>query len=156
MARIRYVLTADLVRQIASFVRAGGYPHVAAEASGVPREVFADWLRRGSDARAPALYRDLAREVMQAHAQARLTAEVAALEDRPLDWLKSGPGRPNADAPGWTAPARAPLPHRADSEPLLDAQVQEVLRLVLQALADHPEIRTALAEQFREHSGRRT
>jgi hypothetical protein len=155
MARHRYVLTADLARQIAGFIRAGGFPHVAAEALGVPREVFEDWLRRGGEGRGPAVCGILFHEVLQAHAQARLTAEVSVLEDRPLDWLKSGPGRPSAGAPGWTAPARAAAAHRTDSEPLLDPQVQEFFRLVLRSLADHPEIRTAIAEQFREHFPRR-
>jgi hypothetical protein len=83
MARHRYVPTADLARQIAAFVRAGGFPHVAAEALGVPREVFEDWLRRGSEGRGPAVYGILFREVLQAHAQARLTAEVSVLDHLP-------------------------------------------------------------------------
>jgi hypothetical protein len=150
MARHRYVPTADLARQIAAFVRAGGFPHVAAEALGVPREVFEDWLRRGSEGRGPAVYGILFREVLQAHAQARLTAEVSVLEDRPLDWLKSGPGRPSAGAPGWTAPARAASVAPA-GDPLLDSRMQELFRLLLRSLADHPEIRTYIAEQFRDH-----
>jgi hypothetical protein len=155
MARTRYVLTASLVHQIAAFVRAGGFPHMAAEAAGVPREVFADWLRRGQEGRGPALYRDLVHEVRQAHAQARLAAEVAAQSDRPLDWLKSGPGRETADYPGWTAPARAVPAERAPADPLLDRRVQEAFRFLLQSLAGHPEVRTSIAEQLRDHFPRR-
>ncbi len=148
MARTRYVLTAPLVHQIAAYVRAGGFPHVAAEAAGVPREVFADWLRRGREGRGPALCRDLYRQVMEAHAQARLTAEVAALSDRPMDWLKSGPGRETTGAPGWTAPARPSAAGRTADEALLDAQVQELIRDLFRTLAAFPDVRTSVAEQL--------
>jgi hypothetical protein len=32
-------------------LRAGGFPHVAAEAADVPHEVFDDWLKRGGSTR---------------------------------------------------------------------------------------------------------
>jgi len=35
-----------------------------------------------------------------------LKAEPTAFTDKPLDWLKSGPGRETTDSTGWTGPAR--------------------------------------------------
>jgi hypothetical protein len=146
MAPTRHVLTAELASQIVAFIRAGGFPHVAAEAAGVPREVFADWLRRGREPGGRPPYRDLARGVCQAQAQARLTAEVAALTDRPLDWLRSGPGKETADAAGWTGPARPqPPPDPPPDDALADPRVRQFLADLLDLLAPHPEARDAAA-----------
>jgi hypothetical protein len=146
MARSRYVLTAAVAHLIVSYVRAGGYPHVAAEAAGIPRAVFDDWLRRGALPAGRAVYRDFRHDVLQAHAQARLKAEVAMLEERPLDWLKSGPGKETADAPGWTGPAR-PRPGDGSSPQvsLADRAVQECIAVLLEYLGDYPDVRALLA-----------
>src|SRR5438105_11864897 len=106
MSSSRYRLTPAIQQAIVAYTRAGGFPHVAAEAAGVPRAVFARWLRRGEGRRAKARYRAFADAVRQAAAQARLGAEVSVRNDKPLDWLRSGPGRETADVPGWTANAR--------------------------------------------------
>jgi hypothetical protein len=146
MARSRHALTAAVAHLIVSYVRAGGYPHVAAQAAGVPREVFEDWLRRGAEPGGRALYRDFRRDVLQAHAQARLKAEVAMLEDRPLDWLKCGPGKETADEPGWTGPARPGHGGTAaGAASLADPAVQEVISVLLEQLGGHPELRALLA-----------
>src|SRR5262245_14793324 len=100
MARSRHRLTEDIAVAIPSYIRAGGYPHIAAEAAGVPREVFDDWLQRGQQKKAPAVYRRFADAVRQARAQARLAAEIAAFKAKPMDWLRSGPGKETADVPG--------------------------------------------------------
>src|SRR5262245_11882455 len=102
MSRLSYPLTPAIQQAVIAFARAGGFAHVPAEAAGVPREVFDDWMSRPGPR-----YREFARAVRQAEAQARLRVEVAVLEARPLDWLKSGPGKPQSGYPGWTAPARA-------------------------------------------------
>ena len=94
-------------RQITAFIRAGGFAHVAAEAAGVSREVFEEWLRLAEKPRAAKRYREFAEAVRLARAQARLRAETVALEEKPMDWLKSGPGRDSEGSPGWTAAARA-------------------------------------------------
>ena len=101
MARARYRLTHALQEKIAAFIRAGGFAHIAAEAAGLPREVFARWLARGERADAPAPYRAFARAIREAEAQARLQAELNVRSDKPLDWLKSGPGKASTDNPGW-------------------------------------------------------
>jgi hypothetical protein len=144
MSRERLELTDDLERAVVAFVRAGGYPQVAAEAAGLPREVFQRWLRRGQGPRARPRYRRFALAVRQAHAQARLGAEAAVLSGKPLDWLRYGPGRETAGSPGWTGAAR-PGGGREAGPVLLDPQVQELMRLVLQALEPFPDARQTLA-----------
>ena len=114
MARQRYRLTLALQEKIAAFIRAGGFAHVAAEAAGLPREVFARWLERGERAGAPANYRAFARAIREAEAQARLQAELKVRGDKPLDWLKAGPGKANADNPGWSNPGKAGSTAAAD------------------------------------------
>jgi hypothetical protein len=149
MARRRQPLTPQVQERICSFIRAGGFAHVAAEAAGVPRAVFDDWLERGQPhpgRRAPKLYRDFCRAVRQAQAEARLAAELKLLEKNPLQWLKCGPGRETATAAGWTAPVK-PLFAGAERavNALLLPEVQEVLAAMLEALAPFPEARAALA-----------
>ncbi len=107
MARPRYRLTLALQEKIVAFIRAGGFAHVAAEAAGLPREVFARWLARGEGDGAPVNYRAFARAIREAEAQARLKAELNVREDKPLDWLKAGPGKASADNPGWSNTSKA-------------------------------------------------
>jgi hypothetical protein len=147
MARRRYVLTPALAQLIVSYARAGGYPWVCAEAAGVPREVFADWMAKGAEPDGRQRYRAFRREVLQAHAQARLKAEVAALSERPLDWLKSGPGKETALGSGWTGPAR---PRAADTGPaniLADATAREILGELLQQSDLSAALRTWLCHK---------
>jgi hypothetical protein len=143
MARRRRPLTPQVQDRICSFIRAGGFAHVAAEAAGVPREVFEEWLERG---RAPKRYHDFCQAVRQAQAEARLAAELKLHEKTPLQWLKCGPGRETPTAPGWTTPVK-PLfagdSHAAGALSL--PEIQEVLAALLDALAPFPEARAALA-----------
>ena len=66
MARQQPRLTPAVQQTITAYIRAGGYPHVAAEAAGVPRDVFDDWLRRGEEGRPSRPHRRFARQVRQA------------------------------------------------------------------------------------------
>ena len=151
MARSRSRLTAALQQQIVTYIRAGGFPHVAAEAAGLPRQLFVRWLERGQRPDAPPAYREFARAVMEAQAQARLHAELAALTDKPLDWLKAGPGKDSADNPGWTNPGK---PYSASGEGSDKGQIwAEVLALLgrcTEALAAYPDARAALAAWIAE------
>jgi hypothetical protein len=145
MARARYRLTLALQEKIASFIRAGGFAHVAAEAAGLPREVFARWLARGERADAPAKYRAFARAIREAEAQARLQAELNVRKAKPFDWLKDGPGKGSADNPGWSNPkSGAAAVNKIDP-----AQVwSEVLYLFgrcAEQLAAFPDARAALS-----------
>jgi hypothetical protein len=145
MTRRRFPLNAGLAQQIIAFIRAGGIPYVAALAAGVPRAIFERWLRRAAGARSPAAVRALCRDVPQAHAQARLKAEVAILADKPLDWLRYGPGKETPDAPGWSAAARPQPPERAEGDPLADSQFAAVVQRLLDALGPYPEVRVMVA-----------
>lgn len=77
------------------------YPHVAAEAAGVPRHVLQRWLdlsTKRRDVHRP--YRNFADQLRQAQAQARVKAEIAVLDADPKIWLRSGPGKEREGDPG--------------------------------------------------------
>jgi hypothetical protein len=139
-------LTAALERAVAAYVRAGGFPHVAAEAAGVPRAVFDAWLRSGAGARAAGKYRRLVAAVRGAAAEARLGAEIAAHKDKPLDWLKSGPGKERLDAAGWSAAAKAQPGGDRPPPLLMQPEFVALIRGMVKALATYPEARVALAD----------
>jgi hypothetical protein len=137
-------LTPEVEKTILAYVRAGGYAHVAAEAAGIPREVFEEWMRKGEAKRPIKLYRPFAEAVRQAEAQARLNAEVAALKNKPIDWLRAGPGKETAAKPGWSALAKPRGGAGKEASLFLDPGVQRFLAVLLRALEPFPEIRAAI------------
>ncbi len=145
MAENRHRLTPVLGQQICAYIRAGGYPPVAAEAAGVPRRLFRRWLARGLKKRARAPYRGFAEAVRQAAAQARLAAETAAFKKDAVNWLKSGPGRETAALPGWSMPVKARPADKRRENPLLQPEVARLVAALLEALTPFPEARTAAA-----------
>jgi hypothetical protein len=145
MARARYRLTLALQEKIAAFIRAGGFAHVAAEAAGLPREVFARWLARGERDDAPAKYRAFARAIREAEAQARLQAELNVRSKKPLDWLKAGPGKSSTDNPGWSNPkSGSTAADRADAAHLW-SEVLHLFGRCAEQLAAYPDARAALS-----------
>ena len=146
MTRPRYRLTLALQEKIVAYIRAGGYAHIAAGAAGLPREVFARWLARGERPDAPANYRTFARAIREAEAQGRLQAELNVRKEKPLDWLKAGPGKAGTDNPGWTNPGKA---GGTTADKIDPAQVwSEVLHLFgrcAEQLAAFPDARAALS-----------
>ena len=140
-------LDAAVQQSIVAYVRAGGFAEVAAEAAGVRRRTFLTWMRKGTDPKGKPRYRAFAQAVRQAQAQARLGAEVSARNDKPLDWLRNGPGRETADQRGWTSNAR-PTASKASGAALLQAEVRDLVGRVMTALEAHPEARAALAEEL--------
>jgi hypothetical protein len=145
MPRSRHPLTAEVQRTITAYIRAGAFPHVAAAAAGLPRSVFERCLHKGRLPRGRRRYREFHDAVLQAVAQARIRAEAAVFKSKPLDWLRSGPGRETSGSPGWTASARpAPVSPRA-SNPFLQAEIQELVAVLLRLLAPFPEARTVVA-----------
>lgn len=136
--------TADLTKTITAYLVAGGTPHVAAGAAGVPRSTFRHWLKRGHGPDADPACRHFRAAVRQAHAQSRLDAEVAVRKSKPLDWLRYGPGKGSARRPDWTAARKAPArtAGRRDN-PLLHPSTRAVLHLLLEALTPFPEARAA-------------
>jgi hypothetical protein len=100
----RAILTQDLQQRICGFIRAGAYDYVAAEAAGISRHTFFEWIRRGegNDEERPAkpLYAQFANAIRVAKAEARATAEVTIKKIDPKWWL-ARMHRDLPDAPGW-------------------------------------------------------
>ena len=149
--------TAEQTGTIATYIRSGGYPHVAAEAAGVSVEVFEFWLKQGQSPKAGLALRQFYEAVRQARARARVDAEITAYQERPLEWLKSGPGKESAESAGWTGTVK-PRPAAEDGEfnPLLHPVLREVFHRLLQALAPYPEARVAAAQALADRGEDRT
>ncbi len=147
MAQKRPLLTAAVETTILAYDRDGAIAHVAAEAAGVAREIFEEWMLRSESKRPVARYRLFAEAVRQAEAQARLGAEVAALKGKPVDWLKAGPGKETAAKPGWSALAKPRGGDDKPMSPLLDPGVQELLRApCCERLERYPDARTEVVD----------
>jgi hypothetical protein len=116
--------------RIVTAIRHGAYPFIAAEAVGIPREVFANWMRRGSAKHAAPRFRHFRDQVREAIATARLAAEMQAFKDDPLFWLKYGPGKETAEIPGWSNAVKPP----AGDEPESEATPSEIRLELLAAL----------------------
>src|SRR5262245_29867079 len=80
---------------ILASIRAGGYPHVAAQAYGIRSERLLGRLRRGRGR--------MATKVLEAAARARLKAEMTVYDTDRRFWLRHGPGKETRRAPGWSA-----------------------------------------------------
>jgi hypothetical protein len=147
MAKAGRRLTPALEEQILGYIRAGGYPHVAAEAAGVSQDRFADWLERGRQPNAREPYRSFARHVSQAAAQARLKAEIEARDKDPRFWLRYGPGRETPDSPGWTGQVKPTAgAARGTADVLTSPEWGQAWFVILSALESFPEARAAAAE----------
>jgi hypothetical protein len=152
------LLTAEVQRNICAFITAGTFEHVAAEAAGIPRETYEDWLRLGnptgrlrpgkrSQWKPHKLYTPFWYAVLKAKAHARLKAEMAALAEDPVAWLKSGPGKDKPNDPGWSSSIR-PVVRESNTQVnvLLSPELQGVFGSILQVLAPFPEARAAVSE----------
>lgn len=139
-------ITPALQESIASGIRAGGYPYVAAEAAGIPKAVFDDWLARGNEKDPWEPYRTFTIAIRQACAQARLRAEIAEYKDQPRHWLLHGPGRESEQRPGWSVSVSASQVSSESRNMLLDPEVMNLMRLVLEALEPFPEARTRVVD----------
>ena len=146
MPRDRQPPTPELQQRICAFIRAGGFPRVAAEAAGVPAGVFERWLRRGKRRRAPECYRAFAAAVAEARAQARLAAELQVFDKRPLDWLKCGPGRETRSDPGWASAPKPVAGGAAAGDWSQQPEILAVFQKLQEALAPFPEARAAASE----------
>jgi hypothetical protein len=147
--RTHPTITPKFIKDVTAFIRAGGFPHVAAEAAGVPADVFDDWLARGAKKvrrDSNPLYRQLRDEVRTAKAQARLKAEIAVMEDNPAKWLQQGPGKEKPEQEGWTVPVK-PILREANQtiNVLLSPQMQGLFATILHLLEPYPEARSRIA-----------
>jgi hypothetical protein len=138
------MLTDEVQHLICSFIRAGAFAHVAAEAAGIPVEVFELWIEQAKKKR-NARFKLFVIAVRRAQAEARIAAEIKILKDSPLDWLKSGPGRENSTRQGWTAPTKPLVQNNTQVNMLLAPELQGLFAAILQVLAPFPEARAAVA-----------
>jgi hypothetical protein len=134
------LLTTAFIRDIAAFVRAGGFAANASEALGIPAAVFAEWLRLAEQPGSRAEYRALREAVLAAAAQARLKAETEVFKKKPSVWLQRGPGKDRRDVPGWSLPPRPIEPDYREPNWFLTQEGMEVLAQLRNLLAPHPTI----------------
>jgi hypothetical protein len=150
MPKRRLAPTPEEEIQILNFIKAGGYPLVAAEAAGVPAALFQKWLDHGRRRAAPARLRTFAEEVSRSVALARLRAELAAYEKAPALWLTRGPGRERPSYPGWSlavpAAAGASLATGGQTE------VFDLLGKLSRVLAPFPEAHAAVLRAVGDHT----
>jgi hypothetical protein len=103
-------LTNGIENTILTFIRAGVFDHVAAEAAGISVRTFHDWIARG-EGRHPtrprsARLRKFSENVSRARAEARLDAEVRVHRTNPVYWL-SRAARTKPGKEGWSEPHTA-------------------------------------------------
>src|SRR5207244_5944305 len=101
-------LTDQIVDTIVSYVRAGAFDHVAAEAAGISARTFRDWMARGEGRGSRASSRKLrafAERVREAQAEARAGAEIRVFQERPALWLRRA-GRAGPAQGGWSGARR--------------------------------------------------
>ena len=94
------LLDATTEREIVNAIRAGAYDWVAAQAAGIARSTFYDWMARGRVGERP--FSDFSDKVARARAEARRKREIEVARTNPLAWLRYGPGRERPGEPGWT------------------------------------------------------
>lgn len=130
-------LTPDIERTILSFIEAGVFDYVAAEAAGIDERTFRDWMARG-EGRHPTRTRtreltEFARSVREAKARARASKEIVVADKDPRFWLthaaRSRPGRE-----GWTDPVEAPT--EEDDQGLSYEPTSEEMAETLRALVE--------------------
>lgn len=141
----RHKLTLEVQSLICGLIRAGAFPHVAAEAAGIPQRVFERWMRCGKVRQPVEEYRLFAAAVMTAKAHARALAETDVRKRYPVSWLRSGPGREGDGKPGWTGTVQ-PVPLKGPDDTMGSSERWwAVFPPLLDALAPFPEARAAAA-----------
>ena len=146
---LKIKLTPELSNQICASIRAGGYPNIAAETWGVPKDIFERWLKYGRGKRAKQPYAKFWHEVSKAKAHARLKAEMQILKEDPRFWLKSGPGKETPENPGWTSVVKPIL--QTDNRSInffATPDFNEFMNTIKRALANHPEALTAILDEM--------
>jgi hypothetical protein len=113
-------LTKERYQTILTYIRAGAFDYVAAEAAGVSARTFREWVARGEGTHptrgsTPKLRR-FAKEVRRAKAEVRAAAEVRMHREHPAQWLKYV-ARTRPEREGWTEPraGKAGEPTSGDS-----------------------------------------
>jgi hypothetical protein len=126
-------LTAETEQIIVTYIRAGAFAHVAAQAAGISPRTFFDWMARGRGTHAtrgstPKL-RTFARKVEQAAAEARVAAEVRVYREHPKHWLRYA-ARTRPGEEGWTEVKADPTASGGDTleNRLRELYFQEAVR----------------------------
>lgn len=150
MVASRITLTKTLRRKILGAVRAGAYPHVAAEAFGVSKETLDDWLTHGVvDEKGDSNFAD---DVREAAAVARLLVEANLYKNEPRTWLIHGPGRETCDRPGWSVPVK-PAASTAERTNVLESlEVMQIFGKITNAVEPFPEARDRINQIIFEHN----
>ena len=136
------LLTPETHRAIVAAIRAGAYDWVAAQANGVDKNTFMNWMKRGERERIEP-YLGFRNDVLTARAQARLSAEIEVRKDQPFNWLRFGPGREREDAPGWTESKE--VRHSGSFAVVQSEEWGRIAAALDRALALFPEARLAVA-----------
>jgi hypothetical protein len=106
-------LTDEIEQTILTYIRAGAFAYVAAQAAGISPRTFFDWLNRadgkpGARPSTPRL-RLFAERVRIAEAEARVGAEVRVYRDNPAQWLRNV-ARTHGELEGWSDPSGKQIP----------------------------------------------
>lgn len=101
----------DAYQKLLECVRNGMTQWVSAEIIGISPDAITRWLYEGGKVEHDEKLTEIEREgnpyyqflcdVRSAESQARGTAEAMVMLDKPLAWLRSGPGRARRHLPGW-------------------------------------------------------
>lgn len=137
-------LTAEVRQLIVAAIRAGAWDYIAAEAAGIDDSQFYRWMVRGKE-QPKSIYGQFRREVEQAYGQARLAAELRVHQERPFEWLRSGPGRERTGRPGWSDHQISVELQQGPTVNLFLSQEWIVIEAtLLEALSPYPEARAAV------------
>ncbi len=129
---------------IVNLIGHGSFPHIAAEAAGVPRPVFEEWMEAGRKQQHGRRH-DFCREVSQSIAQIRAVVEIEVKKEDPKFWLRFGPGKQGGAILGWGPPTkrrRGKSPSKNDWQPEFFALLGEIV----QRLQDMPEARQVILD----------
>jgi hypothetical protein len=112
------MLTPEIERTILSYIEAGAWDYIAAEAAGIGERTFHDWMARGEGlhatrAKTPALSA-FARRVREAKARSRAAREIEVARADPKFWL-THEARSKPRREGWTEP----VPDQSDAPQLV-------------------------------------
>jgi len=148
MASKKPIPTDKLTKEITAYIRAGGFPHVAAEAAGIAKPVFDSWITKGTKQGAREPFRTFVARINQAKAQARLAAETSAHKEDPKFWLRAGPGREAPQSPGWTAVMRPLLTNQnaATVNLFSSPEFLQFMAMLRTVLAGYPDALAAVSD----------
>jgi hypothetical protein len=137
-------LTPEIENHILARIRAGSFPHVAAQSAGFSEREFAEWMREGRRQRR-GRFRKFWLKVGEAQAFARVRAEIEVREKDVKFWLRYGPGKERPGSAGW-GPADKKRPgKRRDSQRSL-LELLPLLAEAADALMPWPEARRAVLQ----------